>query len=339
MNTSMTGSRNNMIPGLAYYRVQDKPFFVSEWDHVWPNEYRAEAAIMMAAVGAFQSWGGISIHTYRYTLEENVDMIAKPITSNAIGGTYYRGGSFDIFNDPAKFGLFYHSALIIRRGDVKPAEKVISVKHPDIYSGKGNTYDLLAEKHRVETVLPGITPKGNIIISNQEPYIKPDESEVLSDTGELYRNLNKKIGWIDSPRTKAVYGFVGQEEAIKLTDITIDVNTDFATVAISSLTDEPVRNSDNLLLTAVGRAENTNSRYKYLENGTAQQLDVGHGPIRIEIIEAKIEIETEKTRLRVMSINPQGLITGYIPSEYKDGKFKFEIGKEFQSMYYLIQEL
>ena len=64
---------------------------------------------------------------------------------------------------------------------------------------------------------------------------------------------------------------------------------------------------------------------------------MGHGPVQIEIIEAVIEIQTDKPNLRVMSVNPQGSITGYIPAEYKDGRFRFEIGKEFQSMYYLIQ--
>jgi hypothetical protein len=59
----------------------------------------------------------------------------------------------------------------------------------------------------------------------------------------------------------------------------------------------------------------------------------------VEIIEAAIEIETDIKNLRVMAINPQGIITGYLPSEYKDGVFRFEIGKEFQSMYYLIQDL
>ena len=92
--------------------------------------------------------------------------------------------------------------------------------------------------------------------------------------------------------------------------------------------------SGNMLLTAVGRAENTNMKYNEERN---QVLDVGHGPILIEVIEAVIEIETDQTDLRVMSINPQGMITGYMPSEYKDGVFRFEIGKEFQSMYYLIQ--
>ena len=91
-----------------------------------------------------------------------------------------------------------------------------------------------------------------------------------------------------------------------------------------------------MLLTAVGRAENTDSKYN--EDRTVQ-LDPGHGPIQVEVINATIEIKTDKKNLRVMSINPQGSITGYMPSEYKDGVFRFEIGKEFQSMYYLIQEL
>jgi len=91
-----------------------------------------------------------------------------------------------------------------------------------------------------------------------------------------------------------------------------------------------------MLLTAVGRAENTNSKYN---SDHTQVLAVGEGPIQVEVIEGTIGITTDKNNLRVMSVNPQGMITGYMPSEYKDGIFRFEIGKEFQSMYYLIQEL
>lgn len=336
MNDPMTGCKNNMLPPLAFYRVQDKPFFVSEWDNPWPNEWRAESSLLMAAVGAFQGWGGYAIHTYRYTLEENVDMIAKPITSDAIGGVYYRGGVFDTFNDPAKYGLFYHAALIMRRGDVRPAEKTVNVKPESILSGRGRAFDLTAEKHRVETVLPGLKAKSDLVISTEDNFFGPDKVDVLSDTKELYRNLEKEIGWIDSPRTKAVYGFVGKEGEIVLNNLNINVKTDFATIAISSLTDDPIMRSDNMLLTAVGRADNKNSLYN--EDHT-QQLEIGHGPVQIEIIEAAIEIETDRHNLRVFSINPQGFIIGYIPSEYIDGKFRFEIGDEYQSMYYLIQTL
>ena len=334
-NDAMTGSRNNMIPGLAFYRVQGKPFFVSEWDNVWPNEWRAESSVLLAAVGAMQGWGGYAIHTYRYTLDEDVDMIAKPVTADALNGVYYRGGSFDTFNDPAKFGLFYHAALIIRRGDVKAAEKTLNIVPADELRVRGGQpWELSAEKHRVETVLPGMTPVGDIVISSDDIFIGTDAREVMSDTRELYRNLEKQFGWIDSPKTKAVYGFVGKEGAIQLNNTTMEVRTDFATVAISSLDGDPITRSGNMLLTAVGRAENTSMKYNEERN---QVLDVGHGPIQVEVIEAVIEIETDQHDLRVISINPQGMITGYMPSEYKDGVFRFELGKEFQSMYYLIQ--
>ncbi len=336
MNDPMTGSINNMLPSLAFYKVQDMPFFVSEWDNVWPNEWRAEGPLLMAAAGSFQGWGGFAIHTYRYSPDENIDMIAKPITSNTIGGVYYRGGSFDTFNDPAKYGLFYHAALIMRRGDVKPAENTVSIKLNNLDESRGKALLLSVEKHKIETVMPGINPKGNIVKGPDEQIVDIDKKEVLSDTKEMYRNLNNKTGWIDTPNTKAVYGFVGLQENIQLTDLKIKVKTDFATVAISTLTDEPINRSTNMLLTAIGRAENTNMKYNDERN---RVLDVGHGPVLIEVIEAVIEIKTDKKNLRVMAINPQGFICGYIPSGYNNGIFSFEIGKEFQSMYYLIQEL
>jgi hypothetical protein len=330
-NDPMTGSLNNIIPHLAFYRVHDKPFFVSEWDHLWPNEWRAESPLLMASVASFQGWGGIIQHAYRNTSDKfDVDMIG----SSAFPSNY--GGILNSFNDPAKFGLYYHAALIMRRGDVKHADKTVSVKLNSLLTGGGKAYQLTPEKHRVETVLPGYSANGEIVITPDKSLVGANKEEVLSDTGELYRNLKRKTGWIDTPFTKAVYGFIGKDGKRSLSDLTVNVKTEFAALAISSLTSEPIKHSANMLLTAVGRADNTDSKYN--ANRT-QQMDPGHGPILIEVIEATIEIKTDKKKLRVMSVNPQGFINGYIPSKYKDEVFSFEIGKEYQSMYYLIQEL
>ncbi|MCK9410667.1 MAG: hypothetical protein M0Q53_00105 [Prolixibacteraceae bacterium] len=335
-NQPNVGSVNNLLPTLAFYSVQGKPFFVSEWDNPWPNEWRAESSVMLAAVGSFQRWGGFAIHTYRYSKDEDVDMIGKPITAGSIAGVYYRGGVFDTFNDPAKFGLFYHAALIMRRGDIRPAEETVNIKLDSPFAEPGKALHLTAEKHRTEIIFPGMKETGKKIVGPDEAVVNLESGEVLSDTKELYRNLTKKIGWVDSPNSKAVYGFVGKEGELALTGLKINVKNDFATVAISTLTSDPINRSENMLLTAIGRAENTGSRYN--EDRT-QQLNPGHGPIQVEVIEAAVEIKTDRTNLRVMSVNPQGFITGYIPSEYKDGTFSFEIGQEFQSMYYLIQSL
>ncbi|MBE0656023.1 MAG: hypothetical protein IH594_19645 [Bacteroidales bacterium] len=331
MNDPMTGSTENIIPHLASNRLQDKPFFVSEWDNPYPNEWRAESSLLMAAVGSFQGWGGFIKNAYRNLADEiNLDMLGY----SPILGWY--SGIFFSFNDPAKFGLYYHAALITRRRDVKPAEKTVNLILETPFESRGKSLQLVAEKHRVETVLPGYSAKGNIVIRPSKKIPDTDTVEVLSDTRELYRNLDKKTGWIDTPDTKAVYGFVGKEGLINLSGFKVSVKTDFATVAISTLTDEPIKSSTNMLLTTIGRADNTNSRYN---DDHTKQLDIGHGPILIEIIEAAFEIETDKKNLQVVSINPQGLTIGEIPSEYKDGIFRFETGKVHQSMYYLIQEL
>ena len=114
----------------------------------------------------------------------------------------------------------------------------------------------------------------------------------------------------------------------------MNVDTDFATIAISSLTDDPVSCSDNMLLTAVGRSENTNMKF----NDTHDEMqDIGIPPIQVEVIEAEIKIRTDVKNLKVWSVNAEGFFAGVIPSSYENGIFRFKIGECFPSMYYLIQ--
>ncbi len=113
----------------------------------------------------------------------------------------------------------------------------------------------------------------------------------------------------------------------------LKVTTRFATIALSSLADKPISESTHLLLTAVGRADNTGARY---DAEHTYPIDVGHGPILIEPIEAVIELATIH-RLRVWSVNPKGFYTGTIPTEYEERTLRFEIGKTWPSMYYILQ--
>ena len=66
MNRAITETADCGFGGLSTMRVADMPFFVSEWDMPWPNEYRAESPLLFAAVGSLQGWSGFTIHTYAY---------------------------------------------------------------------------------------------------------------------------------------------------------------------------------------------------------------------------------------------------------------------------------
>ena len=95
MNKATTQVPEFGLRSLSLMRVFGKPFFVSEWDMPWPNEFRAESPILYAAAGALQGWSGFTIHTYSYSSKlDNMKMLGKEVSSSAIGGVPYREGIF-----------------------------------------------------------------------------------------------------------------------------------------------------------------------------------------------------------------------------------------------------
>ena len=344
---------------LMQMRSLDKPFVVSEWNMTWPNEFRAESPILYAATCALQGTGAIAIHTYSYqNVQKDDALLGKETTATGLGGVPYREGIFCSWNDPAIYGLFYHSALILRRADVREAEKRIAVvtdpirsreqadfvkeaKDPFDWYAKWKRYDrmapcyyTLAEESKIGTCLADEIPEGvDKVYTEPEWGRDPAETEVTSDTGEMYRTWKNNYGKVDTDRTKCLYGFLRKNGRLEMKDLAVTCETDFATIAMSSLTDDALSKTDNILLTTVGRARNKNSEF-YGD----QLIKWGERPIEVEVIEATIELKTEVPNMKVSSIAPDGTIQGTIPSTYKDGVLTFTVGQQWRSMYYLIQQ-
>lgn len=335
-NKSMVTDSYSFYPDLSFSRLPDRPYIVSEWDEPWPNEWRAESSLFLAAVGALQAWSGILIHTYAYSDRTDIDFVGKEISSASIGNVPYREGVFTCWNDPAKFGLFYHAALMFRRGDIMPAKESVAIKIDNMALTPETTpaLSLITEKHRVGMKFEGQTITADREIQWNEEIVDKSTGEVLSDTGEVYRSWKDRLGWIDTEGTKVVYGFLGDAGEIAIKGMKINSKTEFATIAVSSLTDEPIKKTDNILLTTIGRSENTGMKFN--EDHT-EMLEAGSPPILVETIEAEIKIETERPNMRVLSINAEGFLMGVVPSEYKDGVLGFRTGVTCPSMYYLIQ--
>ena len=360
-NEPINGYRKT-IQKLAISALHGKPFYVSEWDMPWPNSYRAEGPIYYAAVSALQGWSGCAIHTYAYdTKLEDMKILGKEMSSNTIGGIPYREGIFSVWNDPAKFGLFYHAALIVRRGDVSPANKKIGVRLPDCddlgdlpeYAhlkqkdaskclgtwGVWGVYEDAMEMHRMAALPAGHDGSGCDMVVDLMDKIDHDPDLIVSDNGQMWRSLSKKFGGIDTPMTKVVYGKLtagrnASAAAMSGTEVSgmkVVSKTDFAVVALSSLTDEPTHKSDNMLLSTIGRARNTDQVY----DGD-KLVDIGKPPILAEVIEADIAIKTERDDLQVWGVNAEGFYVGRIPAKYEDGVLSFSVGKTLPACYYLI---
>ncbi len=319
----------------ARARLLDRPFMVTEWDQTWPNEWRAESPLMLAGMAAFQGWSGALIHTYRYRNCDPRDRLGGVV----MYGVPYRV-NFDTFNDPAKFGLFYHAALLFRKGHVALAKGSLglALTDGDIFAAKKRLTPALAalsEQHRAGVILPGQKAEAGEIIGSEDPVPEAGK-RIESDTGELCRDLERQLGWIDTPCTKAAYGMLGKAKEVELAGLKLKVKTPFATIALSSLDGEPLERSANILLTAVGRADNSNARYN--EDHT-ERLCIGEAPVLIEVIEAELEMRTSQPALRVFAIDPDGFITDHAAAEVADGLARFAIGGKYPSMYYLVQRV
>ena len=160
----------------------------------------------------------------------------------------------------------------------------------------------------------------------------------------MWRDLKRQIGVIDTERTKVFYGMLGRGSAaastkvrkpldIHINGMSVDCFTDFGVIALSSLTDEPIEHSTNMLLSAIGRARNTGAQF----DGD-KMIDVGQAPILAEVINAEIKLKTDiGDKLRVWGVNAEGFYAGQVPTTYEDGILSFEIGDELNpACYYLI---
>jgi hypothetical protein len=241
--------------------------------------------------------------------------------------------------------LFYHAALILRRGDVSQSTQRMTIQ-PEL----GDQEDLLRqasripalrlspERHRIGIALPGEDIPLGEKVSLDDVLVDPQQGEVLSDTGELFRSWEKGYAVIDTPRTKAVYGFLGGMGKISLAGLEIEVQTDFAVIALSSLSNLPLCQSDSILLTAVGRCDNSGAQY---DEDHRQQLDTGHAPVLIQAIEAHLRLHSERPNLKVWVISEHGEAVTRLPVVYQDGVLSFTIGAQPRwnpsTMYYLIK--
>ena len=335
----------SQLGNMARVKIKGKPVFFSEWDMTWPNAYRATAAPHFAALACLQNWSGMTIHTYSYGAYcDRVELLGKESCSSTIGGIAYRDGYFSIWNDPAKFGLFYHSALMLRRGDVQPGKKVYGVKMSQLPRLNHEAFTDLVERSQVQTIFDDTDLTGiDEVIMDSDVIPREEANFIHSDTGEMWRNLKRSIGVIDSPRTKIAYGFLGRFQGedtrrreglglpIELNDMVVDCYTDFATIALSSLNDDPITESEHMLLSTIGRARNSGAQFD-----GEKMIDVGHAPIMSEVITADISIRTPHDTMTVWAVNSDGYYVGKVPTDYKDGWLTIHCGNHFPAQYFII---
>ena len=129
--------------------------------------------------------------------------------------------------------------------------------------------------------------------------------------------------------------------------MTVDCKNDYAVIALSSLdNDKDIAHAESMLLTTVGRVENTGMKMSEAPDKIQpldgkppymQMDDFGTAPILCEVIEATLRLKTNQTNLRCWAVNSEGLYLGTTPITYEDGYAVITLGEKAPSIYYLIQ--
>ena len=111
--------------------------------------------------------------------------------------------------------------------------------------------------------------------------------------------------------------------------MTVEAKSKEGVIAVSSLTDAPISESDNLLITALCDAVNTDMQWD-----EDHMLSYGHAPVQVKVMEAKVSLCTA-ARMRIRSIGPEAQMTGELETTYENGILTFNLGELHPGMYYL----
>jgi hypothetical protein len=320
---------------IAGFAVAGKPVASSECGNNPPKTYRAAYQLGLAAVAALQGWD--SITGYAYSQAGSPQNTLSP---------------YEWETDPASIASIAVGALLLRRGDVSPARETVVLDLPEQHlltlhwQNRGerqhwNTpgFNAALEQHRVLVKLPGQeldqSHAGSTMAPEEAFAYEHPNTELRSDTGQLWRDWNLGVGLIDTPRTQVAYGKLGESaREWRTTDCAFAVSTPFAVVALSSLTGEPLSGARRILLTAVARAQNTGmaanmARTSIVENGGP--------PVIAEPVVGTVRLRTSASRLRLHPIHVDGSRGPGVDAPVADGSAHIELRGDSRTIFYELE--
>jgi hypothetical protein len=262
--------RGMTFPG-AIKQTAGHPMMITETAWVNPNLYQTEGPFLMAA---YQSLSGVDItywfaHGGKTTWETDPRAMFWPVGSSH--ATFKWFGNFY-----GQAGQFPAYALAYRLGYIQQAKEPAVYEERSLDDINQRRVPIISESGRFDpnrdagTFAPASPirqeisrdaffvgpvvakyagdPKNSKAV-NLSKYINASTGDIKSLTGELL--LNKKLGFatINTPKIQGVTGFLKSAgETFELADVRIRSSSDYATIAVVSLDQLPIRSSKKLLV-------------------------------------------------------------------------------------------
>jgi hypothetical protein len=276
------------ILASGFYQVEDKPFVMTEWTVLPPNQWKAEIAPLFAFYGmGLQGWDA-SFHF---------------AGNRPRMGSGWPNMSSYVTETPHYIGQFPALAFAIYHGHIKEAPLAAPrrVAVDEIFKGYDalnqdfvDSYDAKSFKGNI-AVPENVLAIGRVTVKVADGQDRPmnvdwskywDRAEkvVKSMTGQLTWDYGKRVVTVQTDKTQAVIGFAGGG-SYDLPGADVKVKTPFVSLIFTPLDDKPLTKSTHILITAMAQDKQTGTRYN--ADGT-ELLDAGAPPLLMEPVQATI---------------------------------------------------
>jgi len=333
-NTPMSAvTGDDPLAAFAHLRLKGKPFVMSEWNSGQPSNFGAETLPMVAAYAAWQDWAGVYLFDYHSSGDYNRDAIT---------------GFFSIDSNPSKMVTAPAAALIYRQDTITPAREEITLTIPrnDIWFNVANspgppaaTPFLRLWHNAGASANAALRYKtsiqfGDVAFPTASRASLPNaKSTFTSDNKELQWNKTPATFTVNSPTAKVLAG-TSNGATINLDELQIrTTQNQYGVIMLSSIDGKEVAESKRLVLTALGDAQNTGTRWLAKRDSVS---DWGKGPTYLRGISAQIKLLSDESKLTVWSLDDTGARRSQVPSTYQDGTLTFNISPQWQAAWYEI---
>ncbi len=279
---SHLGKPGAYLFSIGLKQVEEKPFSISEWTMCPPNQWKLEAAPIMAFYGmGLQGWDA-SFHFAQ---------------SGTRLGDGWPGMNSYVTDTPHYMGQWPALAFALYKGHIKQGDLIAARRTtPDAsMSGKpGWLQDYYNGNDLIKA--PGGTPqevfaagratvsfKGGASVSPAPR--RPEAEAILSKPDQLTWVPGSQLILVNSGKTKAAIGKL--RGTIGLGETEMKVQPVFASILFTPLDDAPLAQSKHILITALARDKQTGA--KYSDDGT-KLLATGTAPLLLEPVQASIKL-------------------------------------------------
>jgi hypothetical protein len=261
----------NTIFAKSYYKVDQKPFLITEWNHCYPNEQMIEAVPLVAAYSALQGWDGV------LQFDFNLQSVGKDRIRN-----------YTLSVAPEHVALWVMGAPLFLRSDVKAAPGLVVEAITDSMALTLPNYSYFLENHKylpyVTRVAKTFSGKASGKPEQYKKYFDEASGIMKSETGELTLDSKKGIQTINTPLVQGVSGFIGNEQ-ITLPAFSCKVSNTSASVYAVAKSKEPLEKSSSFYLVVAGPVKMTDQKY----NASRSALEgPGKLPVLAQVIKGTI---------------------------------------------------